>query len=122
MRLKIFIFFAFFVFRTGFSQEVDSRLLKVYSETELIEIRTKSVENYNALVYGLDHAIDILEVPSEKPNPAKKTISVPDGEYSYIDLGLRIENQNQYFQIEGTNQLILLKSFWVLNYEKKNNK
>lgn len=121
MKIKILVLFALFFVKAGFSQEVDARLLKVYSVEELNEIRSKSAENYNALIYGLDHGIDFIELSSEKPNPAKRTITVPSGAYNYIDLGLKIENQNQYFQIEGTNKLILLKSFWVLNYEQKNN-
>lgn len=121
MKIKILFLFAFFFATAGFSQEVDSRLLKVYSVEELNEIRSNSLENYNALVYGLEHGIEVIDLPSEKPNPSKRTITVPNGEYNYADLGLKIESQNQYFQIQGTNKIILLKSFWVLNYEQKNN-
>ena len=36
---------------------------------------------------------------------------------NFIDLGLEIQGQNQYFQISGDDRLLVIKSKVVLNYE-----
>lgn len=103
-----------------FSQQMDERLLKVYSEQELTEIKKTNIGFFNALVYGLDNATYVSDLPSGKELGDLKTISLPSGHYSFASLGLKIvEDANQYYKIDGTNKMLVVKSGIVLMNELK---
>ncbi len=125
MKMKKYLFlFSLFLFSSifSFSQEKESnlQLLKLYSESELNEMIQKSPEKYKALVYGLENATYITDFPKGKE--VEKSISLPSGEFNYIDLGLKIKNTNQYFKVTGTNKILVVKSFYVLENEIKTKK
>lgn len=122
--MKILLFYLGMLSMTSscFGQDVNEKeLLKTYTEQELADIKDESAEKYNLLVYALENGIDIITISTEKENPSRRVIELPEGDFTYADLGLKIEDQNQYYQIKGTNKCIMLKSFWVLEYELKNN-
>jgi hypothetical protein len=108
----------FFMSYSAFSQSTEERLSKVYSASELTQIQQESPEKLKMLNYALDNACYIADIPTGKevdlPNISlKDTKTTP----CFADLGLRIEQQNQYFRIQGSNKMLVVKSEWVLNYE-----
>jgi LEA14-like dessication related protein len=99
-----------------YSQDFDSRLLAKYSQSELTEMKSTSPDEYKLLVYALDHAIYIAENGNAKGNQLEQ-VTLPAGSYTFLDLGLQIKDQNQYFLIAGENKMLVVKSKWVLNHE-----
>lgn len=80
-----------------------------------------STEELNLLNYALENAVYITEIPSKNAIELK-TISVPLTILKFTDTGLKIENQNQYFRIEGTDKMMVVKSNYVLQNELKTKK
>lgn len=119
--MKHFIFLAVSLFLSslGFSQKIDETLSKKYSSEELITLKKVDSNTYELINYALQHACYIIDNPNGKNTSEFKAISVPDmTNLNFQNLGLSIiENQNQYFNIEGTDKLLVVKSTWVLNYE-----
>ena len=81
------------------AQELDSRLLERYSEAEIYEMQQNDSESYAILVYALDHAIDYLDAPIDK-QVSFRTIRIASDKLNFIDLGLEIKDQNQYFLVD----------------------
>lgn len=98
------------------AQEFDSRLLDKFSETEIYEMQQNDSESYAILTYALDNALYYLDVPSDK-EVNFKTIRIAKESLNFVDLGLEIEDQNQYFLVEGKNKILVVKSRWVLGHE-----
>ena len=102
-----------------FSQDIDSRLLKRYSSTELTELQSSNPERIALLTYALDNSLYIADAPVGKKVNVE-TISVDSENLpSYIELGLEIKNENQYFMIAGQNKMLVMKSELVLSHEMK---
>jgi hypothetical protein len=76
-------------------------------------------KKYELINFSLQNACYVIDNPVGKNTVEFKGISVPNlNKLNFQDLGLSIiEDQNQYFRIEGTNKLLVVKSTWVLNYE-----
>lgn len=101
-----------------FSQEIDQRLTKKYSKQELYNMMEKSPSNYKLLVYALDNACYITELPVGKDDALDGTVAIDlSKEFTFLDLGLEIKNSNQYLKIDGTTKMLVVKSEWVLNNE-----
>lgn len=120
MTIKKFLFFSFLTLSiTTFSQEIDTRLTKRFTSQELAEMQKSQPEHYAMLVYALDNALYTVEAPKEK-NIQFLSITLDQTKpYDFISLGLAIKKQNQYFLIEGTHKVLVVKSEWVLNNEMK---
>ncbi|MBM3160100.1 MAG: hypothetical protein FJZ66_02100 [Bacteroidetes bacterium] len=118
--MKFFLIFALFLFYTvSVSAQSDaSELEKSYTTKEL---KTMSPDDLNLLVYALENAIYITEIPQGK-NLNLESISVPLTISKFTDAALKIENQNQYYQINGTSKMLVVKSKYVLQNEIKTNK
>lgn len=110
-----FFFFALITMYSSFSfaQNYNSELLKSYSK---VEIQSMDVESVKALEYGVENAIYFTALPKGKKadfpvfeNPKLIT--------KYTDLGLKITNENQYFELKESNQLMVVKSVYVLKNE-----
>jgi hypothetical protein len=102
----------------AFSQETDSRLIKSYTQKEVMDFKTNKPEYYRMLVYALDNACYITSVPEGKEFKEDGIVSIdPKSNPSFIEIGTRIKNQNQYFLIKNTNKMLVVKSEWVLNNE-----
>ena len=102
----------------GLSQEVDSRLLDRYAPEELTEMYNNNQQEYKFLVYALDHAVYLTEVPEGKKVDFE-TIDISNSELNFVALGLGIKDTNQYFKVLGENKLLVVKSRYVLNQESK---
>jgi len=102
----------------AFSQEIDSRLSKKYTQQELLNMKENSPSEYNFLVYALDNACYVTDLPTGKEDALDGSISVDlSKEFTFLDLDLQIKNSNQYLKINGTNKMLVVKSEWVLNNE-----
>lgn len=102
------------------AQEIDQRLLERYTTAEINEIQNNSPEKYNMLVYALDHACYIADLPEGKQADLKTIQLSSLQDLNYISLGLEIEASNQYYRIQGENKMLVVKSTWVLNNELNN--
>jgi hypothetical protein len=107
----------------AFSQEIDPRLSKKYSQEEIQLMIKENPTDYQLLVYALDNACYITDMPSGKDEELDGSVSLDlSKEFTYLDLGLEIKNSNQYLRINGTNKMLVVKSEWVLNNELKTKK
>ncbi len=110
-------FVLFLLFSTQVeAQQIDSRLLSRYSEAEIVKMKSENPEDYKMMLYALDNAIYFADRPKGKEVDLP-TISVAGEHPNFIELGLEIADQNQYFLVEGQDRLLVMKSKWVLNYE-----
>ncbi len=117
MKLLSSLLFVVLFSGTLWSQEkIDQRLLKVYSVTELNEMIQSSPDDYQLLVYALDNAIYYTNYSTEK-SLEFTAIDRPKDGVTFLDLGLELKEVNQYFKVNGENQLLVVKSKWVLNHE-----
>lgn len=112
--LKKHLFFIIFLALNSFinAQDFDTRLLKVYSKEEL----TKSApEELKLLNYAIEHAIVISEFPNAKSEQINQEISFLEGQ-TFLDLGLKISNSNQYYKVKQSGKLLIVKSrSWLEN-------
>jgi len=121
-RLLIFCF-PLLTSSLAFSQDYDNRLLKSYSVEELTQIKTEKPADLKVLAYGLENACYFSEAPKGKDVAGIQSIKLTGTDIPcYADLGLKILDQNQYFMIEGTSKMLVVKSKWVLNHELQNKK
>jgi len=119
MKLLTTLTFSMLLFGAVYSQELDSRLLEKYSETELTEMQSNSPQEFALLNYALDNAIYFADYPDEKGETFQSIVAPKSGD-TFLSLGLEIKDQNQYFRIEGSRKLLVVKSALVLTYEMKN--
>jgi hypothetical protein len=123
MLKPLFLLLALSVFGTLAAQSIDNRLLKRYSEAELVVIKNQDPEKYTMLVYALDHAFYVTARPAGKTEGVEEERALEiTKESNYIDLGLEILNRNQYIPIAGTDKMLVVKSEWVLMNELKTKK
>ena len=111
--------FSMLLFGSVFSQDIDTRLLEKYSENEITEMQSNSPQEFELLNYALDNAIFYADYPEEKGGTFQSIVE-PESGATFLSLGLEIKDQNQYFRIEGSRKLLVVKSISVLTYEMKN--
>ena len=95
----------------------DDLLLKKFTKTELVQLKKQNPKGYEFEIYALENALDFANKSSEKKNDFP-TIKLGE-KMNYLSLGLKIEDQNQYFNIEGEDRFLVVKSKWVLTNEMK---
>lgn len=106
-------------FQASAQQDVEQELLQSYTKSELNSIKKDQPERYRVLVHGVKNALEIVDFPKGKESKTDGTIDLPSGDYNFCDLGLKIKESNQYFKIHGTNKLLVVKSFYLLENELK---
>ena len=105
----------------AFSQEIDARLSKRYSSTELADLKQNDPARLTLLNYALDHACYITDLPKGKESGLNGVIEMNINEpIDFIALGLEIQKTNQYIRIKGTDKVLVVKSEWVLTNELQN--
>ena len=117
---KIFILFAFLSFCfVSKAQKHNAELLKSYSTTELSSFDNETIK---ILEYGITNAVYLTTIPSGKDIKLPE-IFLANNSIKYTDLGLKISNENQYFRIKDSNNMLVVKSLYVLKNEiiNKNN-
>ncbi len=124
--MKHFLFLAvsLFISSYSFSQKVDETLSKKYSSEEMKTLKKVDSKKYELINFTLQNACYVIDSPVGKDVSGLNVISVPDlTKLNFQDLGLSIiENQNQYFLIQGTNKMLVVKSAIVLNQELSSKK
>jgi hypothetical protein len=103
----------------SFSQEVDSRLLDRYAPEELTEMYTNNQQEYKLLVYALDNAVYLTDIPEGK-NTDFETIDISGSELNFVALGLGLKETTQYFLVEGERKLLVVLSRGVLEASYSN--
>ena len=118
MKKMLIVTFSIFLCGSLFSQKIDDRLLKSFDESLLIDLKKTNTEKYNLLISSIGKALEIVEYPKGKMKAKElSSISLPKGEYTYLDLGLEIRDVNQYFRIVNSDKILVVKSFFVLENE-----
>ena len=102
-----------------FSQNADKLLLDSYSVEELKIIKSTAPKKYDLLVYALEHATYLTDFNAEKHSQLnlKEFLEVSD-KPTFTDLHVKIEPFNQYFYAPTLNKIVVVKSEWVLSFEK----
>ena len=78
-------------------------------------MQKENPEQLRMLNYALDNAFYVIDFPKEKKNELQKTITYDlKKKASFIELGLTIQKENQYFKINGSDKVLVLKSEWLL--------
>jgi hypothetical protein len=91
-------------------------LEKSYSKSELKKMNS---DDLILLDYALTNGVYVTALPSKESSEIKE-LNVTSEIKKFTDIGLRIENQNQYFNIVGTDKMLVVKSKYVLQNELKN--
>lgn len=117
--MKLLLSAAFLTLSIGFvsAQNYDSRLLKKFSQSELTAMEQNDPKSLHRYEYALDHAIYVTDLPQGK-DAELPSIALQGDNQNFADLGLDIINTNQYFKIEGTDKMLVVKSIWVLDNEQ----
>jgi hypothetical protein len=121
MKMKQILLLTGILFTIGVShaQEADQRLYKSYSSHYLEQLKSENPQMIRVLNYALDHACYLSAIPEGKDfgNLTEISLSSLTELPNFAELGLKIEKSNQYFKVTGSQQLLVVKSEWVLNYE-----
>lgn len=115
MKTTLVLLLCVLISSVTFSQDFDKRLEKIYTTTQLKMMQKENPEQLRMLNYALDNALYVIDFPKEKKNELQKTITYDlKKKASFIELGLTIQKENQYFKINGSDKVLVLKSEWLL--------
>ena len=107
----------------SFSQTSASRtkLLKGYSDEELVELENSDKNTYSILNYSIEKGYSFSEVPAKKGMVAKtiKLSSAQMSNFNYLEHGIKITTENQYFLIAGTNKMLTIQGSLPISYQLK---
>jgi hypothetical protein len=105
------------------AQKASPALAKSYSKTELQAIEQDGKGTINILNYAIDHACYTVIIPEGKDISQFPSIAVKSKkEIRFTDYQLQIKDRTQYFKIEGSNELLVVKSINILKLEMQNKK
>ena len=114
---RIIILFTFLsLYFISNAQKHNEELLKSYSKTELSSFDNETIK---ILEYGISNAVYLTTIPLGKEIQLQE-ITIPNNSVKFTDLGLKIANENQYFRVKNTNNMLVVKSLYVLKNELKN--
>jgi hypothetical protein len=105
------------------AQKASPALSNSYSKTELQAFEQDVQGTINVLNYAIDHACYSVLIPEGKEVSQFPTISLNSNkDIRFTDYQLKIKDHTQYFKIEGTNELLVVKSINILRLEMQNKK
>jgi hypothetical protein len=105
------------------AQKASSALAKSYSKTELQSIEQDGKGTINVLNYAVNQACYTILIPEGKDISQYPTINLKSkNDIRFTDYQLQIKDRTQYFKIEGSNELLVVKSMNVLQLEMQNKK
>lgn len=105
------------------AQKASPALSKSYSKTELQQFEQDGQGTIELLNYAVDHACYIIQTPAGKDVSEFPTLALKSKkEVHFTDLHLQIKDRTQYFNIEGSNELLVVKSLNILRLEWQNQK
>lgn len=105
------------------AQKASPALSKSYSKTELQAFEQDGQGTINVLNYAVDHACYTVVIPEGKEVNQFPSISLKSKkDIRFTDYQLQIKDRTQYFRIEGSNELLVVKSINILKLEMQNKK
>jgi hypothetical protein len=106
-----------------YAQKASSELSKSYSKIELQQFDAAGNGTIETLNYAVDHACYIIQSPEGKDVSQFPSIAIKSKkELRFTDLHLQIKDRTQYFKIEGSNEILVVKSLNILKLEMQNKK
>ena len=121
---KIFSLILFLSFSIlGIAQNADAILLNSYSNEEIQSVKTQAPAHYELLIYAIENGTYLSEFDSQKHGSLNlKQLPELTSKPRFTDLKVKIETVNQYFYAPKLNKIVVVKSEWVLNFEKSKEK
>ncbi|MCX8486669.1 MAG: hypothetical protein ORN53_05760 [Crocinitomicaceae bacterium] len=105
------------------AQKASPALSKSYSKTELQAFEQDGQSTINVLNYAVDLACYTVVIPEGKDVSQFPSISLKSKkDIRFTDYQLQIKDRTQYFRIEGSNELLVVKSINILKLEMQNKK
>ncbi|MEN9972276.1 MAG: hypothetical protein RIS20_623 [Bacteroidota bacterium] len=105
------------------AQKASPALSKSYSKTELQSFEQDGQGTINVLNYAVDYACYTILMPEGKDVSQFPSINLKSKkDIHFTDYQLQIKDRTQYFKIEGSNELLVVKSLNVLKLEMQNKK
>ncbi len=115
MKKTFILLLSILISSISFSQEFDKRLEKAYTSSQLTTMQKENPAQLNMLNYALDNALYVIDMPKEKMSEIQKTITYDlKKKATFLELGLTIQKENQYFKINGLDKVLVVKSEWML--------
>lgn len=115
MKTTFILLLSILISSISFSQEFDKRLEKTYTSSQLTTMQKENPAQLNMLNYALDNALYVIDMPKEKMSEIQKTITYDlKKKATFLELGLTIQKENQYFKINGLDKVLVVKSEWML--------
>jgi hypothetical protein len=121
MKLFYTLFFALLSL-SSWSQTIDAQLSKSYSKEEIAQFKAEN--SLPLYVYAIEHACYLIDKPQGKDVSGFPTLKV-NGETVPLDFTyfqIKLTDRTQYFQIEGSTRILVVKSKNVLSLEMQNQK
>lgn len=106
----------------SWSQTTESKLSKSYSKEEIAQIKESNL--LPLYTYAIDHACYLIDAPQGKDISGFPTFKVI-GETIPLDFTyyhIQLADRTQYFQIEGSPRILVVKSKNILSLEMQNQK
>ena len=107
---------------SSWSQTLETQLSKSYSKEEIAQFKAEN--SLPLYVYAIEHACYLIDKPQGKDVSGFPTLKV-NGETVPLDFTyfqIKLTDRTQYFQIEGSARILVVKSKNVLSLEMKNQK
>lgn len=115
MKTTFILLLSILISSISFSQEFDKRLEKAYTSSQITTMQKENPAQLNMLNYALDNALYVIDMPKEKMSEIQKTITYDlKKKATFLELGLTIQKENQYFKINGLDKVLVVKSEWML--------
>lgn len=115
MKTTFILLLSILISSISFSQEFDKRLEKTYTSSQLTTMQKENPAQLNMLNYALDNALYVIDMPKEKMSEIQKPITYDlKKKATFLELGLTIQKENQYFKINGLDKVLVVKSEWML--------
>jgi hypothetical protein len=114
----LFAFVSFSLLSTAQKYSADllksySALLKSYSANELAGFDKGTIE---ILEFAIDNAVYFTPIPQGKDVKLTE-VEVNTESVKFTDLGLKIQDNTQYFRVKGTSMMLVVKSFTILKLQ-----
>jgi len=95
------------------AQKYNTDLLKSYSTNELAGFDKGTIE---ILEFAIDNAVYFTPIPQGKDVKLTE-VEVNTESVKFTDLGLKIQDNTQYFRVKGTSNMLVVKSFTILKLQ-----
>lgn len=109
---KTFLFVVLFALTPvlASAQSYDTRLEPYFTQEEIKLMQEQNPKQYQFLVNALNKALFIADIPKEKtPVTYNGVLNIdPNANHTFLSLGLEITDYYQYYQISGTEKMLVV--------------